>query len=110
MWYISCIYWLILTVVAYASNFNAGKRAVNLDNLIHELPQIKHIWKQFGKRVGIKQEVLDECAKTKSPEVAMLEYWLKATKPTWKDVTTTLRVINHPQLAQGIETRHKIGK
>ena len=65
---------------------------------------------KFGKRVGIKQEVLDECAKTKSPEVAMLEYWLKATKPTWKDVATTLRVINHPQLAQGIETRHKIGK
>ena len=77
-------------------------------------PQVTCKWYQFGEAAGIEKEVLDECAKTCSPEdciVEMLDYWLRNSvhQPTWNDVVEVLKAIKLPQLAHDIENIYTTG-
>ena len=97
--------------------FYAGDSfCVTLDNLLIQLrPQVTTKWFQFGEAIGVEREVLDNCAKTCSPEdciVEMLDYWLRHSteKPTWKDISKALKAINLPQLAHDIEEVYLTGK
>ena len=71
-------------------------------------------WYEFGKAVGIKKEILDNCASKCAPEeciVEILDYWLRnhIGEVTWREVAEALKLISLEKLALEIEDIAKTG-
>lgn len=82
--------------------------------MIQLRPQVTPRWYEFGKAIGIKREVLDNCASKCAPEeciVEILDHWLRnrVEKATWKDVAKALKMIGLEKLALQIEDVYKTG-
>ena len=89
---------------------------LNLDTLlIHIGSHITSKWYEFGRAAGVSNEILDKCLGYPSEQciIEVLDYWLrsqKKSKPTWKDVSEVLKVIQMESLAEDVLNFYKTGK
>ena len=88
---------------------------MNLDILLIQLqPQVTSKWYEFGEAVGIKKEILDNCASKCAPDeciVEVLDHWLRyhVGQVTWREVAEALKLIGLKKLALKIEEVYKTG-
>ena len=91
---------------------NGTDEHLNLDNLLIQLrPHITSKWYEFGVAIGVTKEVLDKCSGYPPEEciVEVLDYWLRTTRRTWKDVAEGLHTIGFENLADKILKVYKTG-
>ena len=108
-----CYYYALSADLRVFLLYNGTDEYLNLDNLLIQLrPHITPQWYQFGVAVGVTKEVLDKCLGYPPEEcvVEVLDYWLRTTRPTWKDVAEGLRTIGFLNLAQSISKVYKTGE
>ena len=87
---------------------------LNLDTL---LLQIKAVatpkWHQFGKAIGVDDEVLNKCLEYPQEEsiIEVCDKWLRnhSGKPTWREVAEALRQIGNQELAFEIDNAYSTG-
>ena len=70
-------------------------------------------WYQFGKAIGVSDEVLNKCLQYPPDEsvIEVCDNWLRnhSGKPSWREVAEALRQINCQQLAFDIENSYNTG-
>ena len=81
--------------------------------LNHVCPQITSKWHEFGKAVGMNEELLVDLFNY-DPEESLqrvLDYWIKSSdsKPTWRDVARIMETIDIHNCAESIMREHVTG-
>ena len=97
------------------SSLNSLDNLLDLDNLLLQVQkEMAGSWYQFGKAVGVPDDLLNKCSKC-SPEqsvIEVLDYWLRDScecRKTWRDVADGLKMIGHQSLAKRIMRVYKTG-
>ena len=70
------------------------------------------LWHEFGVAAGVPMETLNKCLNCTPEEsmVEVLDYWLRQSKKTWRDVAHVLNEIHLQKLAKKILKVYDTGK
>ena len=75
---------------------------LDLNNLLDQIgEEVASEWYQFGRAIGISEEMLDKCS-NRSPQeavVEVLDYWIRNHNPSWEDVPEMLNEVGFRELA-----------
>ena len=88
---------------------------LDLDNLLIQVQKVMTgCWHQFGKVVGVPDDLLNKCLKCSSEQsvIEVLDYWLRDSceqRKTWRDVADALKMIGHISLAKRIMRIYETG-
>ena len=93
------------------SNPPSQRLSFNLDNLFTELLPINPKWQEFGGKLGIDEDLLDEIFTNHEGNEEclrdMLEMWFKKSEnPTCANVTDALQKIGEYKLAECYHFRY----
>ena len=70
------------------------------------------LWHEFGVAAGVPIDTLSKCLNCTPEEstVEVLDYWLRQSNKTWRDVARVLNEIHLRELAEKILTVYDTGK
>ena len=86
---------------------------LNLDTLLNQVRgQVTPLWQEFGVAAGVPMDTLNKCLNCTPEEsiVEVLDYWLRQSKKTWRDVAYILNQIHLQELAETILKVYDTGK
>ena len=86
---------------------------LNLDTLLIQVrDQVTPLWYEFGVAAGVPIDTLNKCLNCTPEEsiVEVLDYWLRQSKKTWRDVACILNEIHIQELAETILKVYDTGK
>ena len=70
------------------------------------------LWHEFGVAAGVPTDTLNKCLNCTPEErtVEVLDYWLRQSNKTWRDVARVLTEIHLRELAEKMLTVYDTGK
>ena len=89
---------------------------LNLDSMLIQVKQeVTLTWYQFGKALGVNENVLDKCLQHPGPPkeslIEVCDNWLRnhTGQPAWSEIAEALRQIGYQQLADNIDNVYNTG-